>query len=85
MNYVGYEEAVGLGLAAYIDDKVFLGADSLGVVDPKSGSTGRNSIRLESKRSFDDGLLIADIERMPGNACGMWPALYVVQIPKCCR
>ena len=73
VNYVSYNEALGLGLAAYINDQVFLGADSLGVVGT---GTGRNSIRLESKRAFDEGLLIADIARMPGNACGMWPALY---------
>ena len=73
VNYVSYEEALELGLVAYINDKVFIGADSLGVVNV---GTGRNSVRLESKRSFDEGLLIADIARMPGNACGMWPALY---------
>jgi len=72
VNYVGYEEAMNLGLAAYINDQVFLGADSLSVVNT---GTGRNSVRLESKRAFDEGLLIADIARMPGNACGMWPAL----------
>lgn len=36
---------------------------------------GRDSVRLESKETYDSGLLIADIEHMPGTTCGVWPSL----------
>ncbi|OAA59155.1 glycoside hydrolase family 16 protein [Niveomyces insectorum RCEF 264] len=37
---------------------------------------GRDSIRLESKRVFNRGLLIGDFAHMPGNQCGVWPAFW---------
>lgn len=33
-------------------------------------------MRLESKDTFDNGILIADIAHMPGNQCGIWPAFW---------
>ena len=63
------------GLAKVVDGKVFLGADSSMKVDGRNGNTGRKSVRLESLDTFDRGLLVADFDHMPGNACGIWPAL----------
>ena len=35
---------------------------------------GRASVRIESKKTFTHGLIIADIAHMPGDDCGVWPA-----------
>ena len=36
---------------------------------------GRDSVRLISKNQYTHGLFVVDLAHMPGNACGMWPAL----------
>ena len=60
------------GLARIVDGKVFLGVDNNTIVNSKPG---RKSVRLEGFYSFERGLLIADFDHLPGNACGIWPAL----------
>ncbi len=73
VNYVSSSSAASSGLAKVIGKQVFLGADNSSTIS--TSSQGRNSVRLESKQTFDNGLLIADIEHMPGSQCGVWPAL----------
>jgi hypothetical protein len=36
---------------------------------------GRKSVRIETKNTYDKGLVLADISHMPGGICGTWPAL----------
>lgn len=36
---------------------------------------GRPSVRITSKNSYSNGLVVIDIEHMPGGICGTWPAL----------
>ncbi|KAL8405174.1 hypothetical protein RB594_009900 [Gaeumannomyces avenae] len=74
VEYVSASEATRTGLAEYRGNQIYVGADSKATV-PTSG-IGRKSVRLESKQTFDTGLLIADIQHMPGNACGVWPAFW---------
>lgn len=57
-----------------VHNQLFIGVDNTSVLDAKS--QGRSSIRLESKRTWSSGLLIGDFAHMPGNQCGVWPALY---------
>ncbi|KAF2632612.1 glycoside hydrolase family 16 protein [Macroventuria anomochaeta] len=38
---------------------------------------GRKSVRLESHDTIDSGIVIADFEYLPANACGTWPALWL--------
>jgi hypothetical protein len=73
VNYIGESDAAAEGLVQLIDNQVYLGVDDTNVIS--MSSQGRDSIRLESIESFDSGLLIADIQHMPGNQCGVWPAL----------
>src|SRR5882757_7067964 len=47
--------------------------DSTNPVVP--GSRGRDSIRISSKRSFDESVTILDLEHMP-HGCGTWPAFW---------
>ncbi|KAK3326918.1 concanavalin A-like lectin/glucanase domain-containing protein [Cercophora scortea] len=74
VNYVSSSVATSKGYAKVINGQVYLGVDNTSTVS--TSSQGRNSIRLESKESFTNGILIADIAHMPGNACGIWPAFW---------
>ncbi|KAL9112797.1 MAG: hypothetical protein Q9187_007722, partial [Circinaria calcarea] len=37
---------------------------------------GRKSIRIESKVTYNSGLIIIDLAHMPGGICGTWPAFW---------
>jgi len=39
---------------------------------------GRASVRIETKKKYTHGLVIADIGHMPVNVCGTWPAFWSV-------
>lgn len=39
---------------------------------------GRPSVRIESKKTYQGGLFISDIQHMPGSICGVWPAFWTV-------
>jgi hypothetical protein len=52
---------------------IFMGADYI-TKDPK----GRASVRLETKKTWNQGLLIADIAHMPASTCGSWPAFWLL-------
>lgn len=54
-----------------------------GIVTIRSDSTsvasgrGRNSVRLTSKAQYTHGLVVLDLQHMPGSACGIWPAFWM--------
>ncbi|KAE8356403.1 putative endo-1,3(4)-beta-glucanase [Aspergillus coremiiformis] len=39
---------------------------------------GRDSVRIESKEYYNEGLYIIDLQHMPGSVCGTWPAFWSV-------
>ena len=39
---------------------------------------GRPSIRITSKDSYQNGLIVLDVGHMPGGICGTWPAFWTV-------
>lgn len=55
---------------------VFLGVDQINIIN--DADLGRPALRLQSKKTWDKGLFIADIAHMPGGICGVWPALWLV-------
>lgn len=57
------------------EDKFFMFPDSKNVV--KSGSRGRDSNRISSKRAFDESVVIIDLEHMP-YGCATWPAFWTL-------
>lgn len=79
VNYVSREEGIKSGLIAYRGNQLYVGVDYNTTLSPKG--PGRKSVRLESKTAFDSGLMLIDIQHMPGNMCGTWPALYVAEPP----
>ena len=73
-NYVSKQDATSMGLARTIGDQVYLGVDNSSIYDVKVDN-GRKSVRLESYDTIDSGIIIADFEHLPANACGMWHSL----------
>jgi len=41
-------------------------------------ANGMPSVRITSNKSYNSGLVILDLEHMPANACGTWPAFWMV-------
>ncbi len=73
VSYVDGATAESQGLIKVMRNRLFLGVDNKSILD--TTAQGRNSIRLESTETWSSGLLIADFAHMPGNQCGVWPAL----------
>lgn len=53
------------------NNKVYVGVDT-----KNRASSGRMSVRLESKNQYTHGLFILDLDHMPGSICGTWPAFW---------
>lgn len=70
--YVNEDAAHDLNLTYATDTSAVLRVDSF---TPKAAG-GRNSVRIESKKSYDTGLFIFDIIHTP-YGCGTWPALWL--------
>ncbi|EXJ92121.1 endo-1,3(4)-beta-glucanase [Capronia epimyces CBS 606.96] len=74
VNYITQDEAQSSGLYKIDNGAVYMGVDSTNVA---SGS-GRDSIRISSKKSYNHGLIILDLAHMPAGACGTWPAFWLL-------
>ncbi|CDM34319.1 CAZyme family GH16 [Penicillium roqueforti] len=78
VNYLDKETAESSGLVKVTDTgSVYLGVDHATKLNP-NGNTGRDSVRIGSKKYYDQSLVIADIAHMPGSVCGTWPAFWSV-------
>lgn len=73
VRYVDRETAFRDGIASDSGGAVFLGVDHR-TYNPLGG---RKSVRLTSQKSFTHGLVVADINHMPGAICGVWPAFWM--------
>lgn len=76
MEYVDAQEAQQLGLLRTSGRQVYMGVDSASTLDPNG--SGRKSVRIHSKRAYNQALIIADFAHVPGSSCGSWPALYII-------
>ncbi|KIX92161.1 uncharacterized protein Z520_12154 [Fonsecaea multimorphosa CBS 102226] len=74
VQYVDQNTAQSGGLINTNNGAVYMGVDHTNVA---SGS-GRQSVRLTSKKSYNQGLIILDLSHMPGGICGTWPAFWTV-------
>jgi hypothetical protein len=70
---VSLEQAQGEGLYSTTANSIRMAADSTNVASGR----GRNSIRVESKASYNHGLVILDLNHMP-EGCGTWPAFWLL-------
>lgn len=73
VKYRNEKDAQDLGLVKLTDNDVTIGVDST-----NTEQDGRNSVRLESVNSYNSGLFIADFSHFPKQACGAWPAFWMV-------
>ncbi|KAI4740816.1 endo-1,3(4)-beta-glucanase [Aureobasidium sp. EXF-12298] len=74
VQYIDQGSAWNSGLIGNSNGKVYIGVDHTNVQP-----NGRPSIRLTSKKAYNSGsLVILDLDHMPGNACGAWPAYWMV-------
>lgn len=75
VQYQTKDAAVKSELVGYFEDtqSIFLGVDYK-EKDPK----GRKSVRVESTKTWNQGLLVADIRHMPDSTCGSWPAYWLL-------
>ena len=75
VNYLDKQSAESAGLVKVTDSgSVYLGVDHRTTLDPNG--KGRDSVRIGSKKYYDQSLVIADIAHMPGSVCGTWPAFW---------
>ncbi|KAG8957382.1 hypothetical protein FRC03_010207 [Tulasnella sp. 419] len=75
VNYLDRDGAFGAGLAYVQDDGVtVMKVDDYSYVN-EGGN--RNSVRIQSKASYPNGLIVLDVEAMPFG-CGVWPAFWTV-------
>jgi hypothetical protein len=77
VNYQTLGNSQNRGLVNTNNGQVYMGVDHT-TVNP--GSPGRASVRVSSKKSYTHGLFVADIQHMPGSACGVWPAFVSVHV-----
>lgn len=76
VQYVDYAAAMQnkmIGAVGNYGNATYMGVDYNATSD-----TGRQSVRITSKASFNKGLFLADIAHMPGGICGVWPAFWLV-------
>ncbi|CAD0112943.1 unnamed protein product [Aureobasidium uvarum] len=74
VQYIDQGTAWNTGLIGNANDQIYIGVDHTNVQP-----SGRPSIRLTSKNAYNSGsLVILDLAHMPGNACGSWPAFWMV-------
>lgn len=85
VKYQSEADAITHNLVGYLRDDQIPGGQAnvssilIGVdYENKADDIGRPSVRLEGKKGYDEGLLIADILHMPGESDGSWPALWLL-------
>ena len=71
VSYVDKSTASTNGLISTSGGSVYIGVDHTNT----ASSPGRQSVRLTSTSTYNHGLVILDLEHMPGSVCGTWPAL----------
>lgn len=72
-SYVDKPGAAWVNLTYATDDSAVLKVDTTANVD---ASSGRRSVRVASKKTYNSGLFVFDILHTP-YGCGTWPALWL--------
>jgi len=75
VQYVSQATAKSNGLIRVnVNDTVIIRADHKHV----ASSSGRMSVRLTSKASYNTGLFLFDLNHIPAGICGTWPAIWTL-------
>lgn len=73
VSYISQSAASSSGLIRTDPTSVYIGVDTTNAYP----NAGRPSVRLESKKTFQRGLIILDAAHMPAG-CGTWPAFWTL-------
>ncbi|KAF2088080.1 glycoside hydrolase family 16 protein, partial [Saccharata proteae CBS 121410] len=73
VDYVSADVANSSGLIDTSGGSVYIGTDHT-----NEAPNGRPSVRITSNKSYNEGLVILDLEHFPGGICGTWPAFWMV-------
>ncbi|OQD73046.1 hypothetical protein PENDEC_c017G05308 [Penicillium decumbens] len=73
VDYVNRSTATNNGLVSTSGGSVYIGVDH-----SHTTTSGRQSVRLGSNKTYTHGLVILDLEHMPGSVCGTWPAFWML-------
>ncbi|KAM0665970.1 hypothetical protein ACQRIU_005314 [Beauveria bassiana] len=76
VKYQNVEDAQKKGLVSVKDNKVYLGVDFETKLE--NNDNGRDTLRVQSKWSFREGLVITRFYHMPKTVCGAWPAYWTL-------
>ncbi|KAF7169730.1 hypothetical protein CNMCM5623_002382 [Aspergillus felis] len=77
VTYVNQSSAEQSGLVKVTSSGSFyMGVDYENTLNPNG--PGRESVRIETKNYYTQGLYVIDLEHMPGSICGTWPAFWSV-------
>lgn len=71
-NYLSKEDAQTDGLINTNNNQVYMGVDYSNI----ASGPGRNTLRLESLKTYTHALIILDLAHMPGGICATWPAFW---------
>jgi hypothetical protein len=74
VKFVDQGTAQNAGLISQLGTSVKFGVDHQ-TVNPQNG---RMSVRLESKKTYNQGLIVVDLAHMPSSICGTWPAFWTI-------
>ena len=77
VKYADFESANNASLIGTISGGPADGSVYMGVDFTTQSTNARNSVRLESSRTYGYHLMIADIYHMP-SVCGAWPSLWML-------
>lgn len=73
VQYVDGPTAMSKGMAGSASGAVYLGVD----YNTQGPTNGRQSTRVQSRKTFTKGLFVADLAHMPASTCGLWPAFWM--------
>ncbi|RHZ72776.1 hypothetical protein CDV55_107209 [Aspergillus turcosus] len=77
VTYVNQSRAEQSGLVKVTPSGSFyMGVDYENTLN--TNGPGRESVRIETKKYYTEGLYVIDIQHMPGSICGTWPAFWSV-------
>ncbi|KAE9550050.1 hypothetical protein FO519_006751 [Halicephalobus sp. NKZ332] len=72
VNYVDQSTAESSQLFKVQNGKLYMGVDYTNIASGR----GRNAVRIFTKAKYTRGLFILDLDHMPDNQCGSWPAFW---------
>ncbi|KAF1731227.1 putative endo-1,3(4)-beta-glucanase [Beauveria bassiana] len=78
VNYQNVEDAQKKGLVSVKNNKVYLGVDFETKLENNDNGPRRDTLRVQSKWSFREGLVITRFYHMPKTVCGAWPAYWTL-------